>query len=62
MGRVAGVEVMIRTRTILMTKPEKKKPKVATGGKMILKYIPYFSIDNARLMYNAHPKLFGHSF
>ena len=25
-------------------------------------YIPYFSIDNAHLMYNAHPKLFRHSF
>jgi hypothetical protein len=24
--------------------------------------IPYFSIDNAHLMYNAHPKLFRHSF
>ena len=23
---------------------------------------PYFSIDNAHLMYNAHPKLFRHSF
>ena len=25
-------------------------------------HIPYFSIDNAHLMYNAHPKLFRHSF
>jgi hypothetical protein len=25
-------------------------------------YIPYFSIDNAHLMYNAHPKLFRHSY
>ena len=24
--------------------------------------LPYFSIDNADLMYNAHPKLFRHSF
>jgi hypothetical protein len=24
--------------------------------------LPYFSIDNAHLMYNAHPKLFLHSF
>jgi hypothetical protein len=24
--------------------------------------LPYFSIDNANLMYNAHPKLFRHSF
>ena len=24
--------------------------------------VPYFSIDNAHLMYNAHPKLFRHSF
>ena len=24
--------------------------------------IPYFSIDNAHLKYNAHPKLFRHSF
>jgi hypothetical protein len=24
--------------------------------------LPYFSIDNAQLMYNAHPKLFRHSF
>jgi hypothetical protein len=24
--------------------------------------IPYFSIDNAHLMYNTHPKLFRHSF
>ena len=24
--------------------------------------LPYFSIDNAHLMYNAHPKLFRHSF
>jgi hypothetical protein len=24
--------------------------------------IPYFSIDNAHLMYNPHPKLFRHSF
>jgi hypothetical protein len=27
-----------------------------------LKYIPYFSIDNAHLIYNAHPKHFRHSF
>ena len=27
-----------------------------------IKEIPYFSIDNAHLMYNAHPKLFRHSF
>jgi hypothetical protein len=25
-------------------------------------HIPYFSIDNAHLMYNTHPKLFRHSF
>jgi hypothetical protein len=25
-------------------------------------HLPYFSIDNAHLMYNAHPKLFRHSF
>ena len=25
-------------------------------------YLPYFSIDNAHLKYNAHPKLFRHSF
>jgi hypothetical protein len=24
--------------------------------------VPYFSIDNAHLMYNAHPKFFRHSF
>ena len=24
--------------------------------------LPYFSIDNAHLMYNAHTKLFRHSF
>ena len=24
--------------------------------------LPYFSIDNAHLMYNAHPELFRHSF
>ena len=24
--------------------------------------LPYFSIDNLHLMYNAHPKLFRHSF
>jgi hypothetical protein len=24
--------------------------------------LPYFSIDNAHLIYNAHPKLFRHSF
>ena len=29
---------------------------------MILYVLPYFSIDNAHLMYNAHPKLFRHSF
>ena len=34
-------------------------------GKSIWKVdciLPYFSIDNAHLMYNAHPKLFRHSF
>jgi len=25
-------------------------------------YTPYFSIDNAHLIYNAHPKRFRHSF
>jgi hypothetical protein len=25
-------------------------------------FIPYFSIDNAHIMYNAHPKLFDISF
>jgi hypothetical protein len=39
MGRVADVEEMIRIHRILSMKPEKKKPYVATGGKMILKYI-----------------------
>jgi len=24
--------------------------------------LPYFSLDNAHLMYNAHPKLFRHCF
>jgi hypothetical protein len=28
----------------------------------ILRYIPYFSGDNAHLMYNAHPKLFRISY
>ena len=28
----------------------------------IYKIIPYFSIDNAHVMYNAHPKIFRHSF
>jgi len=28
----------------------------------VRKTIPYFSIDNAHLMYNGHPKLFRHSF
>ena len=28
----------------------------------VILFIPYFSIDNAYLMYNAHPKLFRHSF
>ena len=28
----------------------------------VSKILPYFSIDNAHLMYNAHPKLFRHSF
>jgi hypothetical protein len=36
MGRVAGVEEMVRIHRILMMKPEKKKPYVATGGKMML--------------------------
>ena len=31
-------------------------------GVLKLKEIPYFSIDNAHLMYNAHPKLFRNSF
>jgi hypothetical protein len=26
------------------------------------KQVPYFSIDNGHLMYNAHPKRFRHSF
>jgi hypothetical protein len=26
------------------------------------KELPYFSIDNAHLIYNVHPKLFRHSF
>ena len=26
------------------------------------RHLPYFSIDNAHLMYNAHPKLFRHYF
>ena len=25
-------------------------------------HVPYFSVDNTHLMYNAHPKLFRHSF
>ena len=28
----------------------------------VLSQLPYFSIYNAHLMYNAHPKLFRHSF
>ena len=39
MGRVAGAEEMIRIHRILIMKPEKKKPYVATGGKFTLKYI-----------------------
>jgi hypothetical protein len=30
--------------------------------KLTVHYIPYCSIDNAHLMYNAHSKLFRHSF
>jgi hypothetical protein len=35
---------------------------MVTGHKNIRFKIPYFSIDNAHLMYNANPKLFRHSF
>ena len=34
----------------------------AQKEKANIKQVPYFSIDNAHLMYNAHPKLFRHSF
>jgi len=30
----------------------------STACSMDGKFVPYFSIDNAHLMYNAHPKLF----
>jgi hypothetical protein len=34
-----------------------------TPGKLhMCNNVPYFSIDKAHLMYNAHPKLFRHSF
>jgi len=39
MGHVTGVEDMINIHRILMMKPEKKKTYVATGGKIILKYV-----------------------
>jgi hypothetical protein len=29
---------------------------------ILASYLPYFSIDNAHPRYNAHPKLFRHSF
>jgi hypothetical protein len=35
-----------------------KVQRFLEGGKRL----PYFSIDNAHLMYNAHPKLFRHCF
>jgi hypothetical protein len=33
-----------------------------TYRRCCINYIQYFSIDNAHLMYNAHPRLFRHSF
>ena len=33
-----------------------------TTETVMLNRLPYFSIDNAHLMYNAHPKLLRHSF
>jgi hypothetical protein len=32
------------------------------SGQAKIEHIPYFLVDNAHLMYNAHPKLFRHSF
>jgi len=32
--------------------------KAVTSLHGIRMYVPYFSIDNAHLMYNAHPKFF----
>jgi len=31
------------------------------GRRRVETTVPYFSIDNAHLMYNAHPKVFRHS-
>ena len=44
---------------IIMREPTWGGNKQSTDEIVIL---PYFSIDNAHLMYNAHPKSFRHSF
>jgi hypothetical protein len=35
---------------------------IMCAGEDAIFHIPYFSIDNSHLMYNAHPKLFRRSF
>jgi hypothetical protein len=39
-----------------------EKKLIITINWVVLDYIPYFSIGNAHLMYNAHAILFRHSF
>jgi hypothetical protein len=38
------------------------KSKIISFSKILFLELPYFSIDNAHLLYNAHPKLFRHFF
>jgi hypothetical protein len=43
-------------------KPLLDDVKEKRGQWTLREEVPYFSIDNAHLMYNAHQKLFRHSF
>jgi hypothetical protein len=36
--------------------------RIETTCVKLLRYIPYFSINNSQLIYNAYPKRFRHSF
>ena len=60
-----NIAVIFRVRESVAAKSDKltlNTLKFLSSVEVIIIIIPYFSIDNAHLMCNAHPKLFRHSF
>jgi hypothetical protein len=61
-GRICSMHGKIRAKTSKFWLQNFNVGEGAVNVGVDGRKIPYFTIDNAHLMYKAHPKLFRHSF